>query len=158
MAESNERISFIFSRAAALCSRAEKSPLSIHKKTIQWGLTSDEAETVLQKLFEHNFLNEQRFASSYVRDKYRFNRWGRIKIVHHLKNEGISANCIALALQEIDIDAYEQNLLDLLTEKYKKTKAKDAYRLRLKVIRYAQSRGFESNMIFDTYNTLISDN
>ncbi len=156
MTESNEQISAAFSKAAAICSKAEKSPLSIEKKIIQWGLNSDDSNVVLQKLFEHNFLNEQRFATSYVRDKYRFNRWGRIKIRYFLKNEGISNECITEALNEIDTEQYQQNLHSLLTEKYRKTKAKDAYDLKVKLIRYALSRGFENDIISLCYEQIVN--
>lgn len=157
MTESSEHINSAFSKAAALCSRAEKSPLSIQKKTTQWGLSPEEGEAVLQRLFEHNFLNEQRFACFYVCDKYRFNRWGRIKIAYQLKNEGISAPCITQALEEIDDESYLENLRDLLQEKYRKTKGKDDYDLKMKVVRYAQGRGFEPELIFRTYDELLRE-
>lgn len=155
MSESNETIKSAFSKAAALCSKAEKSPLSIQKKTNLWGLTSEESDEVLQKLFEHNFLNEQRFASAFVRDKYRFNYWGRIKIRYHLKNEQISNACIEQAFEEINDEEYNNILTQLLSEKIRKTKGKDAFDKKMKVVRFAQSRGFEPELIFSHYDRIL---
>ncbi|MFV0554572.1 MAG: regulatory protein RecX [Mangrovibacterium sp.] len=148
MSERQELISSAFNRAADLCSRVEKSPQAIQKKLQLWELTSEECETVMQRLFEQRFLDEQRFANFYVRDKYRFNRWGRIKIAYQLKHEGISPNCIQSAMEEIKEEEYLENLRYLLEEKLRKTKAKDAYDLKVKVVRHAQSRGFEPDLIF----------
>lgn len=158
MAELNEEQKQAFSKAAALCSRAEKSPASMRKKLIQWGLSSEDAEQVLQQLFQDTFLDEERFAASYVRDKFRFNRWGRVKIAFHLKAEGISSPMIATALDEIDEDDYRNTLTDLLADKIRKTKAANQYDLKAKIFRFAQSRGFEQDLILSVFHQIVKSN
>ncbi|PTN08345.1 regulatory protein RecX [Mangrovibacterium marinum] len=154
MTELNNEQKQAFAKAAALCSRAEKSPGAIQKKLGQWGLAPEEAEAVMQLLFQQKFLDEERFASSYVRDKFRFNQWGRVKIAFHLKAEGISGPIISGAMDEINEDDYRDSLKRLLADKIRKTKAANHYDLKAKVVRFAQSRGFEPDLIFSIFDQL----
>ncbi len=147
MTELSEEQRQAFLKAAALCSRAEKSPGAIQKKLIQWGLSNDNAEPVMKQLFQQKFLDEERFAASYVRDKFRFNQWGRVKIAFHLKAEGISTGIIAAAIDELEGEDYRETLKGLLVDKIKKTKAANQYDLKAKIFRFAQSRGFEQDVI-----------
>jgi regulatory protein len=154
MTDLNDQQKDAFSKAAALCSRAEKSPAAIQRKLGQWGLSSDDAGAVMQQLFRHQFLDEGRFAASYVRDKFRFNHWGRLKIAFHLKAEGIPGPVIAAALEEIQDGDYRETLNSLLADKIRKTKAVNQYDLKAKVFRFAQSRGFEQDLIQSVFNNL----
>lgn len=155
MIEFNDNQKQAFSKAAALCVRAEKSPGAIQQKLQQWGLSTDEAELVMLQLFQHKFLDEERFARSYVRDKFRFNQWGKVKIAFHLKAEGISHSIIQLALEEIEEVDYRDALEKLIAEKIRKTKAANAYDLKAKIFRFAQSRGFEQDLIFSVYAEVV---
>ena len=154
MTELNEEQKQAFSKAAALCSRAEKSPAAIQKKLEQWGLSPDEAEPVMQQLFQHKFLDEERFACSYVRDKFRFNQWGRVKIAFHLKAEGISGPIISAAMDEINEEDYHDTMKGLLADKIRKTKSANQYDLKAKIFRFGQSRGFEQDLIFSLFDEL----
>jgi len=157
MGQLDEKQKDAFSKAAALCSRSEKSPAAILQKLQQWGLADDECDSVMAQLFQHKFLDEERFARSYVRDKFRFNEWGRIKIAFHLKAERIPVSVIQQAMEEIDDNTYLETLQQLLKDKVRKTKAANAYDLKAKVFRFAQSRGFEPDLIYTLLDGLIGD-
>ncbi|MEN6453619.1 MAG: regulatory protein RecX [Prolixibacteraceae bacterium] len=136
-----------YDRAAYLCSRSEKSSGSICKKLQDWGLAPDEAEQVLKKLTADQFIDDIRFAKSYVRDKFRFNKWGKIKIQYQLKAENISGNIIKLAIEEIDNESYIEILSNLISDKNKTIQSVNPYERRGKLLRFAQSRGFEPELI-----------
>lgn len=144
-----------YARAAALCSRAEKSPAAIAAKLALWELNDTETKAVMQRLFAEKYLDEERFAQSYVRDKFRFNQWGRVKIAYQLKAEKISAQTISNALDTLDHDAYRETLLKLLTEKNKTTQAANNYDRKAKLFRFAQSRGFEPELTGQTIDQLL---
>ena len=76
-------------RAAALCARSEQAPGDLHDKLVKWGLNASEAALVVEQLTEQGFVNEQRYARAFVKDKFAFNGWGRIKIAHQLRLKGI---------------------------------------------------------------------
>ncbi|WP_163716323.1 regulatory protein RecX [Mangrovibacterium lignilyticum] len=154
MSQFNEKQKDAFARLAALCSRAEKSPGAIQKKLFQWDLSEEEADPVMQRLFAEKYLDEERFARSYVRDKFRFNHWGKVKIAFQLKTEKIAASVIEMALDEIDEADYRETVRGLMSEKIRKTKAANQYDLKAKVFRFAQSRGFETDLVFSVFEEL----
>ena len=139
----------IYDKAAVLCSRSEKSAAAIRKKLVEWGLKHDETDEVIEKLIEENFINDVRYACSYVRDKFRFNKWGKIKITFNLKAENISSEIIQQALEGINDEDYYNTLTELVVSKNKSVKAVNVYDRKSKLLRFAQSRGFESGIILE---------
>lgn len=145
-----------FHRAAALCSRAEKCSNDILKKLINWGISEGEADHVLSCLTEEKYVDDARFARSYVRDKFRFNKWGKVKIAYQLRARQIDPGTIDTALEEIDEDAYKNVLIELLSEKNKSLKAANPFERRAKLIRFAQSRGFEMDLIYPALDEVLN--
>ena len=82
------RTSEALNRAMALCSRTEYCISDIRQKLESWGLESDKAGDVIAILIKENFINEERYAGAFARDKYRYNKWGRVKIVSHAEGQG----------------------------------------------------------------------
>lgn len=141
-------------RVAALCSMAEKSEVDIYRKLSEWGLESDECKQILLYLKKENFLNEERFATAFVKDKFRFSQWGKVKIAYALRQKDISEQCITEALSLIDEDEYTDSLLTLLRSKKKNLKSGSDYEKSAKLVRFAQSRGFELDVILKTLKQL----
>lgn len=131
------------SKAMDLCSKAEKCVSDIQAKLNEWGVEHSDSRKIIATLIVEKFIDEERYARYFVRDKFRFNQWGRIKIVFMLKSKNIPSPLIDEALFEIDDEAYHELLQKLLKEKSKKTKFINEYDKKGKLIRFAQSRGFE---------------
>lgn len=143
-----------FSRAAAICSGTEKCSSDIRNSISGWGANDDLADEIVKKLIEEKFIDDTRFATSYVKDKFRFNKWGRIKISYLLRHKGISSEIISEALMSIDEEEYWQTLFNLIQEKGKKTTAKNLYDKKAKLLRFAQSHGFESDLVFKVLSSI----
>lgn len=143
-----------YNKAAFLCSRSEKCSSEIQEKLKLWGLSTDESEQVLTKLKAEKYLDDERFARAYAKDKFRFNHWGKQKIAFMLRSKNIPAEIIDLAFEEIEEDGYSDELLKLLTDKEKSIKAKDKYDKRNKLMRFAISRGFETDQIYKVLKEL----
>ncbi|MGV8091823.1 MAG: regulatory protein RecX [Mangrovibacterium sp.] len=143
-----------YDRAAFLCSKSEKSSGSIGKKLLDWGLVPDDAEPVLKKLIDEKFIDDERFARSYVKDKFRFNKWGKIKIAWQLRAEKVSGSIIARAMEEIEEEAYMETLKKLLRDKSKTIRSANPYDRRGKLLRFAQSHGFEPELIHSAIDKL----
>ena len=144
------------SKAMFICSRQEKCCSDIRKKLRDWEISSDNQDQIIQTLIDEKFINEERYTNFYVRDKFRFNRWGRIKIIHHLKQKQIPEYLILDAIEQLDESEYTQNLRDILIGKIKTTREEDTYQLRAKLYRFAQGRGFESQLSLQLIDKLIS--
>ena len=104
-------------RAAALCSRSEQAPGDIRSKLSRWGLSTGDVARVMSQLTEEGFIDEQRYAQAFVKDRFAFNGWGRIKIAHQLRLKGIPAETIQQALLLIDEQQYQDRLVELLRAK-----------------------------------------
>ena len=119
-----------------------------------WGLSVEEMEPVIEQLIAEKYLDDERFARAFVKDKFRFNHWGKQKIAHMLRAKNISSEILELAFEEIDEDGYSDELRKLLIDKEKSLKAKDKYDKRNKLMRFALGRGFESNKVYEIFKEL----
>ncbi len=143
------------SKMQFICSRQEKCCYDIRKKLENWSLSYDDQDKIIQSLIDDKFIDERRYTGFYVRDKYKFNKWGRIKISHHLKQKQIPEFIIIEAFETILEEEYNENLEDILSSKLRGTRENDPYKLRAKLYRFAQSRGFESNLILKCIDKIL---
>jgi regulatory protein len=143
-----------FEKAALLCSRSEKCTSEIQEKLKLFGLSVEESEPVLKKLADENYIDDERFARAFVKDKFRFNHWGKQKIEYMLRAKKINPEILELAFEEIEDEGYAAELLKLLTDKAKTVKGKDQYDTRNKLMRFAMGRGFESGKIYTALKEL----
>ena len=97
------------------CAYQERSQSEVRQKLYSYELSNNEIENILCVLIEQNFINEERFAKTFARGKFRQKKWGKVKIKQHLKQKQISDYCIQTGLEEIDTDDYltALNLLQL---------------------------------------------
>ena len=135
------------SRATALCSRSEHSIADIRHKLRQWRVAPSDTDQIIDRLIDEKYIDELRYAKAYVRDKYRLQHWGRVKITAMLRQEHISNTHITQALNEIDPQEYRDILTQTLNAKRRTLKDQDPYIIQNKLIRYAASRGYEIDEI-----------
>ena len=141
-------------KAMAQCSHREFCVDDIRSKLSLWGLEKDDGEKVIKTLIAEKFIDETRYSSAFVRDKFKYNKWGRVKIGSHLKSKKISEETINEALKSIDNDQYIYFLRGLLDGHRRTIKAKNKYDLKSKLLRYGLSKGFESSLLYDILNDL----
>ena len=104
-------------------------------------------EEIISKLRAEKFLDDERYAKAYISDKFRFNKWGKIKLRYYLKAKGLPDKLIEKGLHEIKDDQYKKALIDTLKEKARKVKSDNKFDKLGQIIRFAQSRGFEPEII-----------
>ena len=131
-------------RAAALCARCEQAPGDIRTKLISWGLNANDVDQIMVQLTEQDFINAERYAKAFAKDKFSFNGWGRIKIAHQLRMKGITNEVIEEAIAVLDEDAYRQRLVELLHTKWRTVKEREPRAAWAAMMRFAASRGFEA--------------
>ncbi|WP_372755969.1 regulatory protein RecX [Labilibaculum sp.] len=145
------------SKVMFICSRQEKCSFDIRKKLRDWNISSDDQDEIIQSLIDEKFLSEERYTNFYVRDKFRFNKWGRIKISHQLRQKQIPESLIETALQQLNNEEYLENLNDILKSKMRSIKENDPYQLKAKLFRFAQGRGFEAQLSLKLIEKIISE-
>ncbi len=129
------------------CAFQERCHSEVRTKLLSLGIYGELLEEIIGQLIEDDFLNELRFAKTYARGKFRMKAWGRIKIIHSLKQKGITDYCIKEAMKEINPEDYKESLQIILTLQLEKFPDLSPFERKSKAFRYALSRGYESGII-----------
>lgn len=142
-------------RAAALCSSAEHCTADIREKLARWGVTEADSRTIIDRLVQERFIDEHRYSVAFVKDKFRFSGWGRIKMRYTLQQKRIDSSNIDHALATLDEELYADRLLELLQAKSRSIRDDNPEARRAKLFRFAASRGFESSLIFNALKQVV---
>lgn len=134
-------------KAASYCSISEHCISDVEEKLKVWGVQKEDIDKIIKHLIKQDFINEKRYSRAFVRDKFGMNKWGKIKISLSLREKGIEKELITDAINAIDEGEYEEQLARLLKNKLHTIKYEYEYEKQGKLFRFAQSRGFESNVI-----------
>lgn len=145
-------------KAANYCAYQERTQAEVRERLAEWGIYGDDAEQIIVRLIEENFLNEERFAKAFAGGKFRVKNWGRQKIKYELKARGLSDYCIRIGMAEIEDDDYLKTLQEILEKKSKELKSeKNPQILKQKLARYAIGKGYESDLVWEIINKMLQD-
>jgi regulatory protein len=133
------------------CAKRETCCFDIKQKLNRYKLSEDEKSRIIDELINEKFIDEERYARAFVRDKFRFNKWGKIKIGYHLRAKGISDSIIQHGMQEIDTENYTEHLKLEIKKKISNQKTDVD---KSKIIRTFQSKGFELDLILKAYDSV----
>ncbi len=131
------------SRLTASCATTEYCKSDLSDKMQRWGIAYDAIERVIERLEKEKYIDEERYCRAYINDKFRFAKWGKMKISQSLYLKRISKDLVIKYLSEINREEYLETLSKLLAVKRKSIRANDDYERNNKLIRFAMSRGFE---------------
>ena len=142
-------------KAMQYCSRRECCRMDIFEKAVSWGCTPAEANDLVDFLVEQKFIDERRYTEAFVKDKLRFNKWGRMKISYMLHSKNIDNNIITSVLSEIDYTEYKNVLTEEIQKKIKNIRVETEYEIKGKIFRFASSRGFETELINEVIFSIL---
>lgn len=134
-------------KIAAYCSKAERAESEVCKKLLGWELDKESIERIITRLKKENFLNEERYCRSFIKDKIQFNKWGKVKIVFELKKKRIPESIINSCFEEIESSDFETPLMKILVNKAKSVKASTDYERWTKLVRFGMGRGYSLDQI-----------
>ena len=132
---------------AALCAQAEHCQYEMLEKMRRWELPEDAQARVMAKLIKERYVDDERYAQAFVKDKIRYNKWGRRKVEQALWQKRVDEDIRKRVLDDVDDDEYLNVLRPLLKQKRKTIKAKNDYELNQKLVRFALGRGFTFDII-----------
>lgn len=142
----NETQKKILSRLERQCARREYCSMDMLKKaTTLLDGDKEAAEELLEALRTNGFVDDSRYASAFAREKAGITGWGPMKIRFALGAKRIPPEMINAALGEIDGDRAEQKLRKLMESKWKSLSGDEA--ARLKLLKYALSRGYDYDIV-----------
>ena len=131
------------------CAYQERCHMEVSMKLKSWGLIQEAIDLLIIELIQFNFLNEERYARSFARGKFRIKKWGKLKIRMALKKRDINFKYIDFAMLEIDDKTYLITLKELLQKKNDILKETNLYKRKMKLINYLVNRGYEYDLIHD---------
>ena len=137
---------------AALCAQAEHCQWEMTEKMRRWELSDEAQARIMERLVKERYVDDERFARAFVKDKVRYNKWGRRKVEQALWAKHIDEAIRQQVLDEVDDEEYIRMLRPLLQQKRKTMKANSDYELNGKLIRFAMSRGFTMDIIKQCIN------
>ncbi len=136
------------SRCMRYCSGAERCTQDVVKKLVSWDAPEDEYETILETLRKEKFLDDTRYAHSYVADKWKLDQWGKVKIRNGLFQKGIGETLIQQAIDTIDQEGYTAVLHHLLEKKRESIQREAMASQMKKLLSFGAGRGFEEELIW----------
>ena len=131
----------------ALCAQAEHCQQEMRDKMRRWELDETVQNRIIDRLIKERYVDDERYARAFVKDKIRYNKWGRRKVQQALWQKRIDADIQQRVLDEIDEKEYLDVLRPLLKQKRKSIRAANDYELNQKLARFALSRGFTFDLI-----------
>jgi len=135
-------------KAAAYCSSAERCISELKEKLSKWEVDESDQLKIIDYLIQENYIDEKRFATAYAKDKFRYNKWGKIKIKYQLNLKQINRDVIEQALTAIAEDEYKTMLVNLAKDKVKKITFSNEYEKKGKLIRFLSGKGFGNEEIY----------
>lgn len=145
---------------AALCAQAEHCQQEMRDKMKRWEMAPEVQERVIARLIKERYIDDERYARAFVKDKIRYNKWGRRKVQQGLWMKHIDDDIQQRVLSEVDDAEYLAVLKPLLKQKAKSIKAENDYELTQKLVRFALGRGFTYDIIrqcLDVDDEMIAD-
>lgn len=137
------------------CAYRDRSQKEVEDKLTEMRMIPAAKEQIIITLMREDFLNEERFARSFVRGKFRIKKWGRHKIKQELKLREISSPIIKLAMTEIDEPAYRSTLYNLAEKKLNLLKEPNKLKRKKKLTDHLLQKGYEAGLVFEVVGELI---
>jgi regulatory protein len=135
-------------RIMQYCSLAERCTHDVVKKLVSWDVLEEDMDEILERLRQEKFLDDTRYAKSFVNDKWRLDQWGKGKIKNSLFQKGFDELQIEHALEVIDQEEYVSGMQILLSKKRNTIKSETEVQQMKKLLSFGQSRGFEDELIW----------
>lgn len=142
----------VLDKMAKYCAYQERCVKDVRDKLKTFNLPQKEKDKIIDYLVDNRFVNDERFAKSFVRGKINQSGWGTNKIRFHLIQKGIDKETIDEALGQTDEETYRQRLIDILKTKSKTVKAENDFERKRKLAAYAMQKGFEGSLVWEVIN------
>ena len=142
----------ILKKVLRYCAYQDRCVQEVRTKLATFDMPNSEKVKILKLLVDEGYLDDERYASTFVRSKIHLKKWGVNKIRMALKMKGISDEIISNALSEINPEIYREELIKVL--KSKKINETDPYKRRAKLAQYAMQKGYEPSLVWDTLKSI----
>ncbi len=139
------------------CAKSETCTSDARKALYRWQVPVESHQTILDQLTAQKFIDDSRYAAAYVREKATLSRWGSYKIRAALRAKQIDEETVNEALAQLEEHDMAGKLEEQLRRKLRTIKAKNAYDLKNKLLRYGVGLGCDFSDVSDQIEQLIRE-
>ena len=143
--------SYVKKKIEYFCAYQERCHSDVINKLNKLGVFGNQVDEYICYLIDENYLSETRYSEAFIRGKFNYNNWGRIKIIRELKVRNISEWNINNALKQIDDKEYEKKLNKICDKQIQQINGSSS-ETRNKVIRRLTQKGWETDLIIKCLN------
>ena len=136
------------------CSYQDRCHKEVEQKLNSFTLITALKEKVIVHLIENKYIDEERFAKSFVRGKHNYKFWGKNRIVNELKLRNISSRIIETALKEIPEATYLENFHALAEKNWLSIKEPKGQKRNKKFVDFLLRKGYETSLIYEKLKEL----
>jgi regulatory protein len=157
MEEKNKKDELL-SKAQRICAEREYCESDIRGKLESWGESDEKiVNGIIESLKKEKFIDEERYAGAFARDRFKYQQWGKVKITAQMRLKHIPSAVIASGLSTIDEKEYMDMLTEILKKHKKNIKAKNRFDLKGKLLRHALAKGYESHLVYEIVNRIAGE-
>lgn len=139
-------------RCRFLAAKGECCTFDLEQKMRNWSVQSADIQRVIESLVAERFVDNLRFATAYVRDKTRFNHWGRVKTTLMLRQKHIDKQVINEAFNDLPESDYQRAFEAERDKKLRQLRALKPFERNRKTAAYLIQKGFEPDFVFKNLN------
>ncbi len=146
----NEDKKEIKNKALKLLSRREHSRRELKDKLLRRDFNFQNVEVVLEDLSNSGYLNDRRFARTWIKNRLQRKPRGKALIEAELRDKGVDGQVIEEELNNLLSEQKEKAMCEKLARKWlnkKNKKISEDDDLQIKLMRYLSSRGFSKRVI-----------
>ena len=135
--------------------RTYKSEKELAQKLALKGYDDHIINRTINFMKEYNLLNDNNYATMYVKDKSR--NIGKKKIKYSLLQKGIDEEIIESELEKINNDEVKAIVYEMALKKYKvfSKRENDNYKLTQKLYRFLMGKGYDYDLIKDVVKSIV---
>lgn len=135
--------------------RTYKSEKELAQKLALKGYEDHIINRTINFMKEYNLLNDNNYATMYVKDKAR--NVGKKKIKYSLLQKGIDEEIIESELEKINNDEVKATAYEMALKKYKvfSKRENDNYKLTQKLYRFLMGKGYDYDLIKDVVKSIV---
>lgn len=137
------------------CAYQERCHDEVIQKLKSLNMIPQAIDTIVVHLLDNNYLNEERFACSFARGKFRIKHWGKRRITNELKARNISKYNIDIALKEISPEEYNTTFHMIADKQWESINEVNIMKKKRKVMDFLLRKGYESNIVQEKLSDML---
>ncbi|MEK7829181.1 MAG: regulatory protein RecX [Deltaproteobacteria bacterium] len=149
----NDDIRYAKTIALKYLSRASRSVKEVESRLKEKGIKDDSIKEALQYLTDLDYLSDETFANQWAASKIKARLWGKNRVIHGLKQKGISEEIIKRIIDDLGINELDTAKLALIKWLKNKEQPESGKQEKLGqkagAYRHLHAKGFPADVIYD---------